>query len=96
MALTVSHFTDCTLKDFYESMLYSATKQDMYLDKMMQNPINSGKYIDAKVMMLEWERSFNAAKEALEIKFGKTMRRQIIDMIDKDLALVVQRRKIFG
>jgi hypothetical protein len=96
MALTVSHFDDCTIKDFYESMLYSATQQDKYLDKMMQNPINSGKYIDAKVMMLEWEKCFDAARSALEIKFGKTMKRQIIDMIDNDLALVAQRRKIFG
>ena len=96
MALTVSHFDDCNLKDLYDSMLYSATQQDKYLDKMMQNPINSGKYIDAKVMMLEWEKCFDAARSALEIKFGKTMKCQIIDMIDKDLALVAQRRKIFG
>lgn len=96
MALTVSHFNDCSIKDLYESMLYCATQQDNYLDKMMQNPVNSGKYIDAKVMMLEWERSYDAARSALEVKFGKTIRRQIVDMIDKDLALVAQRRKIFG
>lgn len=96
MALTVSHFNDCSIKDLYESMLYCATQQDNYLDRMMQNPVNSGKYIDAKVMMLEWERSYDAARSALEVKFGKTMRRQIVDMIDKDLALVAQRRKIFG
>jgi hypothetical protein len=43
MALTVSHFDDCSIKDLYESMLYCATQQDNYLDKMMQNPVNNGK-----------------------------------------------------
>lgn len=96
MALTASHFADCTIKDFYDSMLYCATQQDKYLDKMSQNPIGSGRYIDAKVTMLEWERSYDAARSALVSKFGKAMCRQIVSMIDKDLALVAQRRKIFG
>jgi len=96
MALTVSHFDDCTLKDLYETMLYCATEQDNYLDKMSQNPIGSGRYIDAKVTMLEWERSYDVARSALVSKFGKAMCRQIVSMIDKDLALVAQRRKIFG
>ena len=95
MALTASYFTDCTIKDFYDSMLYFATKMDTFLDKMSQNPIGSGKYIDAKVMYLEWERSYDAAIEALELKFGKTMRRQLIKMVDADIVLVQQRRLLF-
>lgn len=96
MALTAEQFAGCTIKDLYESMLFSATKMDYYLDLMQNNAINSGKYIDAKVWMLEWERCYDAAYQALESTFGKTIRRQIVDMINKDLALASQRRKIFG
>jgi hypothetical protein len=46
--------------------------------------------------MLEWQRCYDAARSALESTYGKTMRRQIVSMIDKDLALAAQRRKIFG
>ena len=95
MALTASYFSDCTIKDFYESLLYFATKMDTFLDKMSNSPVNSGKYIDAKVMHLEWERSYDAAIEALELKFGKTMRRQIVKMIEADIDLVQQRRVLF-
>lgn len=97
MALTTDQFAGCTIKDLYESMLYSATKMDHFLDLMNKcSSINSGQYIDAKVTMLEWERCYDAAFSVLESKFGKTMQRQIVDMINKDLELIAQRRKIFG
>lgn len=96
MALTVSHFQDCNIKDFYESLLYFATKMDTFLDKMSNSPVNSGKYIDAKVMLSEWERSYDAAIEALKLKFGDTMCRQIVKMVDADIVLVQQRRKMFS
>ena len=96
MALTTSHFTDCTVKDFYESMLYFAQKMDKYLDIMNTESIYSGKYIDAKAMYSEWQNTYDAAREALDDKFGKTMRRQIVKMIDSDLALEAQRRKLFA
>jgi hypothetical protein len=96
MALTADQFAGCTVKDLYDSMLYSATKMDYYLDLMQNNAINSGKYIDAKVWMLEWERCYDAARSALESTYGKTMRRQVVDMIDKDLALAAQRKKLFA
>ena len=96
MALTASHFQECTIKDFYEFLLYTATKEDYYLDIMIKEPVGSAKYIDAKALYNEWEASFNAAREALEEKYGKAMRRQIIKMIDKDLELIQMRKKIFG
>jgi hypothetical protein len=96
MALTADQFAGCTVKDLYDSMLYSATKMDYYLDLMHNNAINSGKYIDAKVWMLEWERCYDAASAALESTYGWATRDQVVDMINKDLALIAQRRKIFG
>ncbi len=97
MALTADQFAGCTIKDLYDSMLYSATKMDHFLD-LMNNcaSIYSGQYIDAKVTMLEWQNCYDSARSALESTYGKTMRRQIVSMIDKDLALASQRRKIFG
>ena len=96
MALTASYFENCNIKDFYESLLYSATKEDHYLDIMIKEPVESGKYIDAKALYNEWEASFNAARQALEEKYGKVMRRQIIKMVESDLELIQMRKKIFG
>lgn len=97
MALTADQFAGCTVKDLYDSMLYSATKMDYYLDLMQSNALrNSGKYIDAKVWMLEWERCYDAASSALESTYGWATRDQVVDMINKDMELASQRRKIFG
>ena len=96
MALSTANFKGCSIKDLYESMLYSCTKIDHYLDIMLNNAQNSGKYIDANVMRLGWERCYDAARESLENTYGKTMRRQVVKMIEKDLELIQMRRKVFG
>ena len=82
MSLTESYFDNCTTKEFYESMLYCTTKMNKYLDMMLQNPIDSGKYIDARVMMLEWQQSFDAASLSLKNNFGEVLLKKIVDMID--------------
>ena len=99
MSLTESYFDNCTTKEFYESMLYCTTKMNKYLDIMSQNPIHSGKYIDAKVMMLEWQQSFDAASLSLKSNYGEVLLKKIVDMIDKDLlrkelALTTQQTKV--
>jgi hypothetical protein len=95
-----SIFEACTIKDFYETMLFSARKMDFYLDQKLScvfdKQFNSGKYIDAEVSYKTWEDCYNSARERLEEKFGKPMRRQIVKMIDADLQLESQRKKIFG
>lgn len=96
MSLTIEHFNDCTIKDFYETMLYAATKMDEHLDVMLTDHPSSGKYIDAKHLYNDWSNTYDAAHTALTNKFGKTMRRQIVKMIDSDLALAAQRRKLFA
>ena len=85
MSLTESYFDNCTTKEFYESMLYCTTKMNKYLDIMSQNPIHSGKYIDAKVMMLEWQQSFDAASLSLKSNYGEVLLKKIVDRIEKDL-----------
>ncbi len=52
---------------------------------MLQNPIDSGKYIDAKVMMLEWQQSFDVASLSLKSKYGEVLLKKIVDRIEKDL-----------
>lgn len=98
MSLTIEHFTDCTIKDFYETMLYAATKMDEHLDFMLTNQdyTDGNKYADAVHLYNDWSDTYNAAHTALTNKFGKTMRRQIVKMIDSDLALAAQRRKLFA
>ena len=85
MSLTESYFDNCITKEFYESMLYCTTKMNKYLDMMLQNPIDSGKYIDAKVMMLEWQQSFDAASLSLKSNYGEVLLKKIVDRIEKDL-----------
>lgn len=96
MFLTIEHFNDCTIKDFYETMLYACTRMDEHLDVMLTNHPNSDKYIKAKTLHDDWNNTYNAAHTALTNKFGKTMRRQIVKMIDSDLKLAAQRRKLFA
>lgn len=96
MAAQVSHFATCTIKDFYESLLYLASKADDCLDIMLANSPYSGKYIDAKADYSEWEKSYDNGVKALQDKFGPGTSQQIINMINKDLELKKMRKKVFG
>ena len=96
MSLTIEHFNDCTIKDFYETMLHAATKMDQHLDVMLTDNPSSGTYIEAKCLYNDWSNTYDAAHDALTNKFGKTMLRQIVKMIESDLALAAQRRKLFA
>lgn len=84
MALQPSFFSDCNPQDFAESMLYFMKKQDYYLNKMENNPIYSGKYIDAKVMYNEWKDSYNAALKALKEKYSEDILNKVQNMVDSN------------
>lgn len=95
MAAQVSSFATCTIKDFYESLLYLASKADDCLDIMMANHPHSGRYIDAKADYNEWDKSYDNGIQALQDKFGPGTTQQIINMINKDLELKEMRKKMF-
>jgi hypothetical protein len=96
MASQVSHFDNCNLKDFYESMLYAATKMNGYLDILATHNYTSGTYIDAQINCNEWEKSYDNARIALVNKFGDIMANKIEQMINSDIELINQRKKLFG
>lgn len=96
MFLTVEHFNDCTIKDFYETMLYACTRMDEHSNIMQTNHPNSGEYIKAKTLHDDWSNTYDAAYTALTNKFGEIMRNQIVKMIDSDLELAAQRRKLYS
>lgn len=96
MAALTSHFDNCNLKDLYESLLYAATKMNSCLNIMLTHNYTSGTYIDAKVSLTEWEQTYDAARSVLFNKFGDIMTNKIESMVNSDIELINQRRKIFG
>ena len=96
MAAQVSHFDNCNLKDLYESMLHAATKMNSCLNIMLTHNYTSGTYIDAKVSLTEWEQTYDTARSVLFNKFGDIMTNKIESMVNSDIELINQRRKIFG
>lgn len=96
MTAQVSHFDNCNLKDLYESLLHAATKMNSCLNIMLTHNYTSGTYIDAKVSLHEWENVYDVARSVLFNKFGDIMTNKIESMVNSDIELINQRRKIFG
>lgn len=99
MNITKEDFASYSIKEFYESMLWAATKMDEYMvmmDDLLRDHTANTKYNEAKATYQEFSDLYFLECEALTDKFGKTMRRQIVSMIDSDLQLAAQRRKLFA
>ena len=95
MAVQFSDFEDCNLKDLYESLLHAATKMNSCLNVMLTHNYTSGTYIDAKVSLSEWEQAYDTARIVLSNKFGDVMTNNIEQMVNTEIQLINQRRKIF-
>lgn len=96
MTAQVSHFDNCNLKDLYESLLHAATKMNSCMNIMLTHNYTSGTYIDAKASLNQWEETYDVARSVLFNKFGAIMADKIEQMVDSDIELINQRRKIFG
>lgn len=96
MTAQVSHFDNCNLKDLYESLLHAATKMNSCLNIMLTHNYISGTYIDAKASLNQWEETYDVARSVLFNKFGAIMANKIEQMVNSDIELINQRRKIFG
>jgi hypothetical protein len=96
MTVQLSDFEDCSLKNLYESLLHAATTMNSCLDIMLTHNYTSGTYIDAKVSLSEWERAYDTVRIVLSNKFGDVMANNIEQMVNTEIQLINQRRKIFG
>ena len=96
MAALTSQFDNCNLKDLYESLLHAATKMNSCLNIMLTHNYTSGTYIDAKASLTDWQNVYVVARSVLLERFGDIMTNKIESMVNSDIELINQRRKIFG
>jgi hypothetical protein len=97
MTILTHQFSQCSIKELYDSMVYSARKAEYHLDVMIeeQNP-SSGRYIDSKAKFSGWDEAYQAASDSLRERFGNAIWESVVKLINGDLEMDKQRKRLFG
>ncbi len=96
MATLTQQFCQCSVKDLYDSMLYSARKAEYYLDVMIEEHPSSGRYIDSQASFKGWDEAYQAASDSLRERFGNAIWESVVKLVNGDLEMDKQRKRLFG
>ena len=96
MTIETQQFSDCTIKELYDSMIYSARKSEYHLDIMIKEHPSSGRYIDSQVCFRGWDDAYRAASDSLRERFGNAIWESVVKLVNGDLEMDKQRKLLFG